>query len=82
VAIAYEFEGARLQTAPTSAMALSLCTPVYKEMPTWEKDISTVRKYEDLPQEARDFIELFETELGVPVTRIGVGPSRDQVILR
>jgi adenylosuccinate synthase len=82
VAVAYEFEGARLLTAPTSAMALSMCKPVYREMPTWDKDISAVRKYEDLPQEARHFIELFETELGVPVTRIGVGPSRDQVILR
>jgi adenylosuccinate synthase len=82
VAISYEFEGKTILTAPTSAMALSQCKPNYKEMPTWEADISTVRKYADLPQAARDFIELFEKELGVPVTRIGVGPSREQVILR
>jgi adenylosuccinate synthase len=82
VAISYTFEDKTLLTAPTSAMALAKCKPNYKEMPTWEADISHIRKYDDLPQEAQDFIELFEAELGVPVTRIGVGPHRDQVILR
>ncbi len=82
VAASYNYQGRERRTAPTSAAALELCTPNYVELPTWSQDLSGVRKYEDLPPEARAFIELFETELGVPVTRIGVGPERSQVILK
>jgi adenylosuccinate synthase len=41
-----------------------------------------VRDFADLPAEAQAFVGLFETELGVPVTKIGVGPERRQVILK
>jgi adenylosuccinate synthase len=82
VATSYNFRGKELKTAPTSAAALAECTPNYTELPTWSRDLSTVRKYDDLPPEAKAFIELFESELGVPVTKIGVGPERSQVILR
>lgn len=82
VATSYTFEGASRTTAPSSAFALAECTPNYRDMPTWRGDISAIRSYDELPSEAVDFIELFETELGIPVTKIGVGPERSQVILR
>jgi adenylosuccinate synthase len=82
VATSYTYNGSKRLTAPTSALALSECIPNYQELPTWEAEISGVRDYDKLPQAARDFVELFETELGVPVTRIGVGPNREQVILK
>jgi adenylosuccinate synthase len=63
-------------------LALSSCQPKYQELPTWSRDLSEVRKFSDLPPEAAAFVELFEKELGVPVTRIGVGANREQVILR
>jgi adenylosuccinate synthase len=82
IAVSYNYEGDKRLTAPTSAIALNKCKPTYRELNTWEKDISTIRDFSELPQEAKDFIKLFETELGVPVTRIGVGPNRDQVIFK
>ena len=82
VAIAYELDGKKLKFAPTSAELLAKCKPVYKEMPTWEQDISAIRVYEELAQAAKDFIDLIEKELETPVTRIGVGPNRDQVIYK
>lgn len=82
VAVAYELDGKKLKFAPTSAELLAECKPIYKEMPTWEEDISTIRKYEELPHAAKDFIELIEKELETPVTRIGVGPNREQVIYK
>ena len=82
VAVAYELDGKKLKFAPTSAELLSKCKPVYKDMPTWEEDISTIRDYDQLPQAAKDFIDLIEQELETPVTRIGVGPNRDQVIYK
>ncbi len=82
VATSYTFNGKTRHTAPTSAIALAACVPNYTEMPTWKEPISKLRKYEDLPPEAKAFVELFEKELGVPVTRIGVGPNREQVIFK
>jgi len=82
VATSYTYQGKRISVAPASAMALADCKPNYVELPTWQQELSEVRNYDELPKEAKTFIGLFEKELGVPVTKIGVGPSRDQVILR
>jgi len=82
VATSYEENGSKRLTAPTSAVDLAACQPDYKTCKTWSDDISGVRDYNKLPQETKTFIELFEAELGVPVTKIGVGPERSQVILK
>ncbi|MGH7192986.1 MAG: adenylosuccinate synthetase [Candidatus Saccharimonadales bacterium] len=80
VAISYTYEGAEHTTAPASAAALEACRPNYRKCVNWSEDISSIRDYGELPAAARDFVELFESELGVPITRIGVGPGRDQII--
>jgi adenylosuccinate synthase len=82
VATSYNYRGKQRRTAPASAIALAGCEPNYKELETWDKELSEVRDYADLPAKAVEFVEFFETELGVPVTRIGVGPRREQVILK
>jgi adenylosuccinate synthase len=82
VATSYTYLGQKRQTAPSSALALEQCKPNYQHLKTWSKELSGLRDYADLPPEAKAFVELFETELGVPVTRIGVGPRREQVILK
>ena len=82
IATSYTFNNADRLTAPTSALSLEKCTPNYINLPTWWHDISEVREYKHLPDEAKAFIEIFEEQLSVPVTKIGVGPSRGQVIRR
>jgi adenylosuccinate synthase len=82
VATAYEYRGEQRSVAPSSAVALADCRPVYQELPTWQPDISPVRSFEELPKEAKEFVKLFETELGLPVSKVGVGAGRKQVILR
>ncbi len=82
VATSYTYLGKDRKTAPTSALALNLCQPNYTNLPTWKAEISGVRNYDELPPEAKAFVDLFESELGVPVTRIGVGPNREQVIFK
>jgi adenylosuccinate synthase len=82
VATAYNCKGKLRQTAPSSALALAECTPSYKKMANWQQDISHVRNYAELPGPARALIDVFEEKLGVPITKIGVGPERNQVILR
>lgn len=82
VATSYSYEGTDRLTAPSSALALSRCRPNYRELKTWKKDISGIRDYDELPAEAKAFVSMFEAELGIPATKIGVGPLRQQVILR
>jgi adenylosuccinate synthase len=81
VAVAYEFEGQVLRYAPSSARQLATCKPVYKEWPLWDENITGVRKLADLPKKARVLLDFLTDELGVPITMIGVGPERNQVIL-
>jgi adenylosuccinate synthase len=82
VATSYTYQGKQRRTAPASAIALAGCEPNYKELETWDMELSETRNYTDLPDKAVEFVEFFEAELGVPVTRIGVGPKREQVILK
>jgi len=82
VAVSYTHKGHKLPVAPSSAAKLAVCKPVYKKLPAWSEDISTIRDYKQLPKATRQFIEFLEDQLTVPVTMIGVGPYRDQVIVR
>lgn len=82
VATSYTYQGQRRLTAPTSATALADCEPNYVTCETWQTDISTVRDFDQLPPEAIKFVELFADELKVPITKVGVGPERSQVIRR
>jgi adenylosuccinate synthase len=60
---------------------LKLVTAVYEELPTWNGTRTNLsKKFRDLPQESRDFVHRIEMEFGAPVTIIGNGPRREQVI--
>ena len=56
--------------------------PVETTMPGWKCDISGVRTWEDLPKEARDYVEYVEREIGCHITYVSVGPERDSIIIR
>jgi adenylosuccinate synthase len=82
VCTSYQYRGETLAMAPDSAWALEKCTPVYEQLSAWDEDITEVRSFADLPQAAQDYVTAIETWTGLPVTYIGVGPRRDQVITR
>jgi adenylosuccinate synthase len=82
LATSYSYKGKKRLTAPTSALALENCQPNYLTLKTWSHDISTLKKEADLPAEAIKFINLFEKELGVKITKMGVCTGRQQVIIR
>jgi adenylosuccinate synthase len=73
-------EGARFGEFPYHQSILHKVRGAYTELPGWHEDISNARSVEDLPQAARDYLAFIEDFLGVPVTMIGVGPARDQMI--
>ena len=81
IAIRYRSgEGAVLEEFPYHQSILHAATPEYEDLPGFEADIGECRSETDLPREARDFLELISDRTGVPVSLVGVGPGRDQVI--
>lgn len=80
VCVAYEYEGRRLESVPASARVLERCRPIYEEMPGWKTCSAHVKRYEDLPQRARKYIEYLEALTRVPVRWLSLGPQRDSTI--
>ena len=63
-----------------SPVRMDKYAPVYEEIPGWKKDISNVRKQEDLPEETLNYLSFVQEYLKVSVVRVGVGQRRDQTI--
>ena len=78
----YEMEGQILETAPDSAFKLEKCTPIDEELPAIQEDIQGFRKFEDLPKTAQDIVNFIEEKTMTPISMIGVGPNREQVIVK
>ena len=77
----YELDGQRIDYFPFPAV-LSDAKPVMEYMPGWKRDISGCRTWEELPKEARDYVEYVEREIGCHITYVSVGPERDSIIIR
>lgn len=63
-------------------LALEDASPVIEYMKGWKKDISGVRRFEDLPKEAQEYVEYVERNICCPITYVSVGPERDSIIIR
>lgn len=81
VCVGYEIDGQVTKDFPTTTK-LKKAKPVYKVLPGWKTDIRGIKKYEDLPQNCRAYIEFIEKELEVPVKMVSNGPKRSDIILR
>ena len=77
----YELDGQVTDDFPFPAV-IGRAKPVIKTMPGWKCDISGVRKYEDLPAEAKNYIEFIEKNIGCRISYVSVGASRDEIIYR
>ena len=77
----YELDGQRIDYFPFPAV-LSDAKPVMEYMPGWKRDISDCRTWEELPKEARDYVEFVEKQIGCHITYVSVGPERDSIIIR
>ena len=67
---------------PVTAEEMETVEPIYEELPGWSMDISAVREFEELPENAKNYIRFLEKIAGVPIRYIGVGPGRDDIIVR
>lgn len=77
----YMLDGKQVDRFPFP-VTLNKCEPVIEYMDGWKADISGIRRWEDLPQQARDYVTYIEDAIGCPITYVSVGPERDSIILR
>ena len=81
VCVGYEIDGEVTTEFPTTRL-LEKAKPVYKKLPGWKCDIRGIRKYEDLPENCRNYVEFIEEQIGYPITMVSNGPGRDDIIFR
>jgi adenylosuccinate synthase len=81
ICVAYEFEGKRMNSRPTSLTKLAHCAPVYEEIPGWEEDISGARAMTELPRQAQTYVKTIEALAGVPISIVSVGAGREETIM-
>ncbi|MEC3977091.1 adenylosuccinate synthase [Amycolatopsis sp. H20-H5] len=82
VCVAYEVDGFRTEEMPMTQTDVHHAVPVYEELPGWFEDISGCRTFEELPANARAYVERLEELSGARISAIGVGPGREQTIVR
>jgi adenylosuccinate synthase len=82
IGIGYTKDGAALTDYPAGLFDLDEIEVEYEEIQGWDEDITAVRKWDDLPEKARIYVERLETLVGVPIVMLSVGPEREQVIPR
>jgi adenylosuccinate synthase len=82
VCVAYEVNGERVDEVPVNQSDFHHAKPIYETYPGWTEDITGARTFEELPQTAQDYILKLEEMSGTRISVIGVGPGRDQVIVR
>ena len=80
--MAYEVDGERYTTVPEHEARFAKAVPVYEELPGWKCDISGCRTFEELPQEARDYVAYIEKLAKTRISIVAVGPDREQTIMR
>ena len=81
VCVGYEIDGEVTTDFPVT-YKLEKAKPVLKKLPGWKCDIRGIKKYEDLPENCRNYIEFIEKEIGYPITMVSNGPGRHDIIFR
>ena len=81
VCVGYEVDGEVTEEFPVT-WKLEKAKPVLEKLPGWKCDIRGIKKYEDLPENCRKYVEFVEQHIGYPITMISNGPGRDDIIYR
>jgi len=77
----YEYKGETILDFPASIKILEACNPIYETLPGWSEDISDIRKIEDLPRNAKNYLSRIEEITETPINIISVGPGRNETIM-
>jgi adenylosuccinate synthase len=78
--VGYRKDGQVYQDLPMGTYALDTYEPVYQDLPGWQQDIQSARRWDDLPPQAQQYVRTIEDHVGAPIHWISVGPERDQMV--
>lgn len=81
VCVAYECDGERIETVPASIRKLERCKPIYEEFRGWNTPTTECTTWDELPEQAKKYIEYLEELTGVKVRILSVGPKRSSTLL-
>jgi adenylosuccinate synthase len=82
VCVAYDVDGVRFDEMPVNQTDFHHAKPIYEYLPGWKADISGARTFDELPVEAQEYILALEAMSGTRISVVGVGPARDEVVVR
>jgi adenylosuccinate synthase len=82
ICVGYEVDGHRVDHMPMTQTAFHHAKPVYEELPGWWEDISKARTFDELPVNAQRYVERIEQLCGARVSVVGVGPGREENVIR
>lgn len=82
ICTSYKKNGETIYDFPATLEELAQCEPIYEEMPGWKEDISGIKEFDKLPVEAQNYINRIEELCECPISTIGVGPDREQNIVK
>jgi adenylosuccinate synthase len=80
ICVAYQYENRSYEGFPEHQTVFNKCTPVYEELPGWKEDVSGARAVDELPKQARAYVEAIEELTRTPISWVSVGPQRDQMV--
>lgn len=80
VCVGYEIDGVLHDRLPYHQSDVHAAVPVYREFPGWEQPLCDITRRDQLPPAAEDYLAFVQTEVGVPVSLVGVGPGREQFL--
>ncbi len=80
-ATSYDLDGKELSAMPSNIESAGKVVPVYESLEGWKEEIDHIRDYDDLPQQAKDYIKRLEDFIGVPTDIVSVGPDREETLL-
>lgn len=82
VCVGYDYKGQMLNDFPSSLKVLAECKPVYEELDGWVEDTTKVKNYDELPVNAKKYVDRISELAGVKTSIVATGPKRDQTIIR
>ncbi len=82
ICVAYKKNGEILKDFPVDISLLEGCEPVYEELPGWTEDLSKCHSFDELPENAKNYIRFIEKQADCHVSMVGVGPDRTQNLMR
>jgi adenylosuccinate synthase len=80
VCVAYECDGKRIEMPPGTRRAWQRVTPIYQELPGWKEPLGTARSLDELPSNARRYVEFLAATVGAPMVILSIGAGREQTI--